>query len=274
VEEAPPRITESGWEVLLARELDQEVRVSYGRARSRVLQAEHVPGGRSDDAGHLRVRMSAFFAGAPADVQQAVARWLRSGRRARRAMARLDEWIAEAVAALPPAPPAPPPRLRPRGRVHDLGELGRELRAGPMGAALPPASAWPGVTWGRRGGRARHSLLLGSYLRESNLVRVHPVLDQDWVPVWFVRYILFHELLHAAVPPGPDRGGRTVHHPAAFRRIEERYPDYGRALAWQEAHFTRLLRTARRLPARSEAAPGQRPPSTAAAGPPRQGLLF
>ena len=33
----------------------------------------------------------------------------------------------------------------------------------------------------------------------SELV-IHPVLDQRSVPEWFVKYLLFHEILHAALP--------------------------------------------------------------------------
>jgi hypothetical protein len=36
-----------------------------------------------------------------------------------------------------------------------------------------------------------------------------------------------------------------VHHSTAFNRREHRYPDYERALAWEEANLTQLIRSAR-----------------------------
>jgi hypothetical protein len=77
-------------------------------------------------------------------------------------------------------------------------------------------------------------------------VRIHPVLDQPAVPVWFVRYVLFHELLHAVLPPRRGRGSRWIHHGAEFRRRERDYADYARAIAWEDAHMPALIRSAKR----------------------------
>ena len=101
----------------------------------------------------------------------------------------------------------------------------------------------PGITWGRRGPRrVRHTLQLGSFDPEQKLVRVHPVLDQEAVPSFFVRSVLFHELLHAALE-GADDARR--HHGPEFRARERAYRDHDRALAWQERHLAALIRSAR-----------------------------
>ncbi len=130
---------------------------------------------------------------------------------------------------------APPP-LEPRGRVHDLDALTRaELAHVPD---VPPVD----VTWGRWPNRApRRSLRLGSC--EGTLVRIHPVLDHETVPDWFVGFILFHELLHAAMPTKVV-GGRRQIHPPAFRRREAAHPRYHDALAWEQRHIVRLLNRA------------------------------
>ncbi len=236
----PSRLSESDWEVFLTKQLDRPVRVVYGRARHTVIDARSEPHAPNNGA---RVRLSQFFSEAPPDVQEAVAGWLRSGKRARRASNRLGEWIEEAVAALPKRVPRSS-QLKPSGAVHDLSAL--ELELSRMPAVLPPIECQPALTWGRRArSRARHSILLGSFDLERNLIRVHPVLDQVWVPDWFVRYVLFHELLHAALPPSPGAGGRTIHHSREFRQLERRYPEYKRALRWQEKHLPKLLRSAR-----------------------------
>ena len=225
------------WQELLARELRVPVRVTFGRARHNVLVA------RPERDG-FHVRMNAMFAAAPPEVREAVARWLRSGRRARRAGRTLDEWIARTIEALPPAPRRVT-TLRPRGEHHDLDALAAQLRPDPFDGSLLPADRWPPLTWGRRGRtRARRSLHLGSYDADRHLIRMHPVLDQAAVPAWYVRYVLFHELLHAAFPPRRE-GGRTVYHGPEFRARERAYADYERAREWQKRNLDRLLRSAR-----------------------------
>jgi hypothetical protein len=103
------------------------------------------------------------------------------------------------------------------------------------------------ATWGRRTrpakGGPRVSIKLGCYSPLERLIRVHPVLDQHWVPGYFLSYIVFHELLHHAIPPVVV-GGRTMMHPPEFRRREREFRQYERALQWEARHIGRLLRAA------------------------------
>ena len=64
-----------------------------------------------------------------------------------------------------------------------------------------------------------------------------PALDRDWVPRYFLSYILFHELLHHVIQP--------VHgslHPPALLQREREFKHYERALAWEQKNIGRLLR--------------------------------
>jgi len=224
--------TANTWSEFLARELERPVRVRFGRARRDVIVAR-------SDGEDLQVRMNACFAEAPEAIRSAVAGWLRSGRRARRACRELDRWIAEHVSGTPPE------RRRvtvaPRGAVHDLAEIARDLIREELPLLISPERA-PRITWGRRGRRrARRSIQLGSYDAELELVRIHPVLDQPAVPRFYVRAVVFHELLHAALDREP---GQRPHGPT-FRRLERAYPDHGRVLAWEERHIDALIRSAR-----------------------------
>jgi hypothetical protein len=132
-----------------------------------------------------------------------------------------------------------------RGAHHDLGEIADDLMHAEFAALT--RERWPSaITWGRRGPRgARRSLQLGSFDPETRLIRVHPVLDQAAVPSWFVRYVLFHELLHAELAEPCYEGKRAQHHGREFRRREQAYPGTAKALAWQDANLSALLRSAR-----------------------------
>jgi hypothetical protein len=231
----------TAWTEYLSRELGAPVVVSYGRARSQVLVARPTASG-------YRVRMHAGFAAAPPEVRAATARWLSSGRRARKASALLDTWIEDVLvpsiaAAVEPA--GATDRAHARGAHHDLAQYADELLPRHIDAALLPPEKRPAITWGRRlQTGARRSLHLGTYDGMQRRVRIHRVLDQLAVPAFFVRYVLFHELLHAAIPARRD-GGRTVHHGPEFRRRERAYQDFERAKRWEDENIERLLRSTR-----------------------------
>ncbi len=254
----------------MSRELARPVRVVYTRARRTPIQVRPIAAPRPKvlDTGPraLEVRMHWMFAAAPRETRRVVAVWIRSGRRAPRACAELDRWIIAGLEEIPP----PANRLRsvkPVGKHHDLERMRADILTNELAADFPDPDRWPLVTWGRRTpSRTRHSLRLGSFDADDGIARLHPVLDQPAVPDWFVRYVLFHELLHAALPPRRGRGSRWIHHSAAFRKRERDYRDYRAAIAWEDAHMRELIRSARRaapmrtveLPAVIAAAPKKR----------------
>jgi hypothetical protein len=236
------------WSAFLSRELDGQVEVVFTRARRTVLRLE--PRGRK-----RTVRMNEFFAAAPGDVREAVVSWIRSGRRARTKLALLDAWVETQIEIVERTAPRRLTAVT-RGRVHDLARLAEGLRASEFAADFPPAAAegapaeggpaWPKLTWGRAPRtRTRRTLRLGSFDYWSGVVRMHPVLDQPAVPEHFVRYVLFHELLHAALPAERDGRGQRVYHSREFRRRERAYPGTAAALAWEQQHLHELLWSAR-----------------------------
>jgi hypothetical protein len=240
----------AAWEAELASHLGYPVRVEFTRARRYPVQLR--PARRAEVVARpeLRhgwvVRLHRAFAEAPPEVREALAAWIRAGRRARRACGLLDRWVEETLAALPP-PPRRRTSLRTAGEVHDLAALGRSVLEQEFAGEFEGEPGPPDITWGRRGpSRARSRLQLGSYQPAGHLVRIHPVLDQPAVPAWLVRYVLFHEHLHAAIPSETDPAtGRTVHHGPRFNARERAYPDHARALAWERLHLSSLLRSAR-----------------------------
>jgi len=183
--------------------------------------------------GTLRVRVHMMFLGAPERVRQALVDYAVHGHR--RASKALGAFIDENLYRIRPSQPVTRP-LATRGEHHDLAailaEVGSRYFPGAVGDVL--------VTWGRRTrprGDARRTIKLGSYSAPERLVRIHPALDRPWVPRYFVAYIVYHELLHHVIPVTP--GGV---HPPELLRLEREFPQYERALAWEQKHIGRLLR--------------------------------
>lgn len=184
--------------------------------------------------GTLVVRLHRMFLRAGPTVVTALGRYLS------RSDARASRLVSEFIESQRGQVRAPRPHtLRHEGHHHDLRTLFDEVNRAEFGGAVQGVA----ITWGRHGSRARRrrSIRLGTYTREERLVRIHPALDVAWVPRFFVRYIVFHELLHH-VEPEIEHAGRTEFHTERFRAREQAYVDYGRSLTWERENLSRLLR--------------------------------
>lgn len=190
----------------------------------------------------LAIRIHRRFAEAPPEVAQAIARFVEGPDAARRAArAALRAWAAQ-HGPLASTAPSRPPVLEARGTIHDLAVISREA----LERYFPDLGTVQ-IGWGRaRSGRKRaRTIRLGSWNQRQGAVRIHPALDQRWVPRFVVEVIVHHELLHAALPPRTGRGRRQVHH-ADFRAREAEHPRHLDAQRWIRDNIDRLLRPRRR----------------------------
>jgi len=188
--------------------------------------------------GTLRVRLHMMFLDAPERVKEALVRYIAKGDRG--ASQIVGDFIESNSFRIRAERPVTQP-LRTAGLVHDLGSMLERLDRRYFGGALGDVL----VTWGRRSSprsESRNSIKLGTYSATERLVRIHPALDQRFVPRYFVEYILFHELLHHIVPP-VKVGRFTLIHPPEFMSRERAYPKYQRAIEWENRHLDRLLRS-------------------------------
>lgn len=188
--------------------------------------------------GVWHVRLHHMFIEADDATVRALTRYIR--RNDRRAGAHLDAYIRDHEHRIRKGR-RPLVRVKTRGEHHDLRAIFDELNDGHFGGSVRDVR----VTWGRRpparGRRRRRSIRLGTYVAEDRLIRIHPFLDQAWVPRFFVTYVVFHEMLHHVVPARVENG-RQRFHSAEFRSLERAYPDYEQAIAWERANLPRLLR--------------------------------
>jgi len=125
-------------------------------------------------------------------------------------------------------------RARVKGRHYDLGpvfdSVNREYFNGSIDAR---------ITWSRRQpGRVRRRTL-GSYCSRSRLVRINPVLDNERIPMLFLEYIVYHEMLHAEMP-AMEKGGRRQVHSKEFREKEKEFKGFKEAIAWEKANAALL----------------------------------
>lgn len=197
---------------------------------------------RSGLLAPLQLRIHRSFIEAPEEVLQAVASFVQSRKgspHAREALGVIREHFhrhrpSEARTA----------RLEPLGVCFDLREILAELNDRFFAGSLEV-----GITWGRSlragscGGRRRRrtsTIQLGSYAYEEKLVRIHRALDHPSVPRYVVEAVVYHELLHADLPPVTVNGRHHFHTPE-FRRRERLFRLLPKTEAWIEEHLPELL---------------------------------
>ena len=189
------------------------------------------------DPGELHYRVHHMFLEAPHEVVTALAAFAgpRRGAAARRreAGSRIDAFVKRNRARIA-APRAD--RLLARGRFHDLQEIYDRLNAAHFDGKIEARIGWGPV----RPGRRRRTVKTGVYVQDARIIRIHPTLDRTQVPEFYVAAVVFHEMLHQAVP-AREVNGRRIVHGAEFRRRERSYPDHARARAWEDRHLSLLL---------------------------------
>jgi predicted metal-dependent hydrolase len=184
-----------------------------------------------------RLRLHRMFVGAEPRTVRALARYVVHNDR--RASTLLGDYIERHQHIIRQQKRRPRQmNLRTDGRYHDLQAIFDRLNAAHFARGLEARITWGPVT---SRGRRRRSIKMGSFAVEDRIIRIHPALDQDCVPDYFVAWIVFHEMLHGKHEVKRENGRRRFHS-AAFLAEERTFPEYERACAWEKANLDRLLR--------------------------------
>ena len=188
--------------------------------------------------GVLHARIHHMFLDAPARVIDALVRYVT--RDDKGASTLVGNYIEANSARLARRRARAIPLLT-KGDRHDLLAIFEDLNRRYFGGACHAL-----ITWGKRQPRRsdgpRKTIKLGSYSATERLIRVHPAIDKEWVPRYFISYIVYHELLHHVVPSVKE-SGRALLHSAEFLRRERQFRHYERAMEWEQKHIHRLLKT-------------------------------
>jgi len=122
-----------------------------------------------------------------------------------------------------------------RGCFHDLAVLRDKINRLYLGNRSKAAVTWGGPL--RR--REARFLRLGWYDHRRSLIVISRRLDAADVPAYVVEYVLFHEMLHEIIGIRTSANGRRKIHTSTFRLLEQTFPDYARALAFERARWGR-----------------------------------
>ena len=99
------------------------------------------------------------------------------------------------------------------------------------------------VAWGKKMNKKNlTSFRFGSYDPEKKLIRIHPRLQQDFVPRSVLELTIYHEMCHQWAPMKRKKGMWVAHHPQ-FQEKERQYCFYEEARAWEKKNWKKLMRS-------------------------------
>lgn len=168
----------------------------------------------------IKVRLHENFLKAPEDVLDALKMFLRDGKK--------SDWeIVSAFARRIVSEnmrPARRKKLPMAGAVYDLSEIRKDVNRSFFRNKVACKIEWGRRVVAKKRGQKSRSIRYGSWIPDLRVIRVNPLLDDVRVPYEFMRYIVFHEMLHSVVP-GEQHGTRNYYHATTFRRLERSFPN-------------------------------------------------
>ncbi|MBF0318176.1 MAG: SprT-like domain-containing protein [Nitrospirae bacterium] len=114
--------------------------------------------------------------------------------------------------------------ITPLGKYHNLRHIYDALNEEYFNGQIAVE-----ITWGRNPGKSVYrKRRLGSCDSAASLIRIHPALDKSTVPRYLVEYVVYHEMLHAALGIKVKNGRRSIHG-REFKLRERLFRDFDRA---------------------------------------------
>jgi hypothetical protein len=172
--------------------------------------------------GILCLHMHRFFIEAPTPVLEAVLVFARKrDRGALRTIRKMAELYFEQN-------PQKPVALQSKGLVYDLDLIYERVKAHYFSPEYEASIGWSN----RVRLKKFRSITYGTYDRQRRQIRINRFLDRAEVPLYFVEFVVYHEMLHAICPPVTDAVGRTRIHTREFKEKERQFAQYKLAKKW------------------------------------------
>lgn len=188
---------------------------------------------RRDHAYH--VRLHHIFLGADDGILKALAEYI-SGN-SRRSLGIIRDFIREHSFKIRQKAPsaARKARITHQGRYFNLLDSFARLNDLYFGGGIDCS-----ITWGKR---IRHnrcrSIRLGSYSPSADMIRIHPMLDREFVPQYVIDSITYHEMLHRFLGFKYVERRRLSHY-AEFKEMERRFIHQDKAKLWIKKNLNLL----------------------------------
>ncbi|MDR0305766.1 MAG: SprT-like domain-containing protein [Chitinispirillales bacterium] len=102
------------------------------------------------------------------------------------------------------------------------------------------------IRWGQNASRTSYQTIrIDKDGNPFNLITISGVYDSPLVPEHVIYGLVYHEMLHIAIPPRLVNGRRVVHG-KDFKLAEKKYPFYDQWIEWERENMGGLLAKARK----------------------------
>ncbi len=223
-------MTEACLKLKLRKHLKRDVELVINENRSTMLSLQKK---------RNRLSLHKMFLDAPDHVIAAIAHYIRGSRRkSTEQNLVLRGYIQENLSRFDCSHRLKRANLVQKGEIYDLQPLYDELNTRYFEGALDL-----GLTWfGARRLNSRSRITFGLYQDNLRLVKMHRILDDPFVPEFFVRFILYHEMVHAIVPGYVDERGHFRIHGREFKERERQFEHYRQAVEWEKKNKMHFFR--------------------------------
>ena len=229
-----PQPVEEGETAVLERRIQAHMRgkleLTVTDNRSSIISVKRL-------GGVFKVRLHHMFLNAEPRILRSLGRYIEKADAESSTI--LEQFIeSNSVMIREQAPASRAEETRTKGEVHDLQEIYDRINRRYFSGGITAR-----VTWGRENaGSSRHhrSAKMGTYSVEDRIITIHPALDRQFVPRFFVESVMYHEMLHQ-VYGAPVVNGRRQYHSPAFMAAEKRFDHYHLARQWEQENINRLL---------------------------------
>ncbi|MGL1903817.1 MAG: hypothetical protein OCC49_16895 [Fibrobacterales bacterium] len=120
-----------------------------------------------------------------------------------------------------------------QGTTHNLVVLFNEVNTEYFSGALSADIGWAS----RVGGTSFHTTKIGVDGEPYHFISISKGYDHANCPTYAIKGVIYHEMLHIAIPPTITPTGRRVVHSKIFKDAERKYQFYSK---WIEWHATTL----------------------------------
>jgi len=182
--------------------------------------------------GVYRFHMHRLFVEAPTPVLEAVVRFAhKNGPKDKAILQRMAYlYFTENRAESSP--------LATKGKVYDLKQIYERVKAQYFSDKFDAS-----IGWGERRSQGKfRSITFGTYDRHCHQIKLNPILDHKEVPLFFIEFIVYHEMLHAVCEPFTDSRGKTWVHTKEFKAEEKKHPHFQLSKEWEKKSLNVLKR--------------------------------
>lgn len=224
---------EKAFKERLSQLLDQKIEITINENRSTMLRLLNKRGEA------LKLSCHKIFLEAPENVMSALVHYVQGKRKERKAHNLiLRQFIQERLEKSDLTHLIDPKKLIHQGAIYDLKEIYQQLNNTYFKGELDLSITW----FAHKKKRPRRRITFGQYLSGLRLIKIHRMLDDPFFPDFFVKFVVYHEMVHSVVPGSVDKQGRRYcFHHAAFKAREKEFEHYGQAVEWERKNKTTLF---------------------------------